>query len=92
MNLETVNLAVSERVARIELNRPGKANAMNRQMWQDILAAFRRVDEMTEARVAVISGRGKYFTSGIDLDMLAGLRQQMQDDCDGRSSERLRRT
>ncbi len=92
MNLETVNLVVSERVARIELNRPDKANAMNRQMWQDILAAFRRVDEMTEARVAVISGRGKYFTSGIDLDMLAGLRQQMQDDCDGRSSERLRRT
>jgi enoyl-CoA hydratase len=88
MNLETVNLAVSEGVARIELNRPDKANAM----WQDILAAFRRVDEMTEARVAVISGRGKYFTSGIDLDMLAGLRQQMQDDCDGRSSERLRRT
>jgi enoyl-CoA hydratase/carnithine racemase len=80
------------RRARIELNRPDKANAMNRQMWQDILAAFRRVDEMTEARVAVISGRGKYFTSGIDLDMLAGLRQQMQDDCDGRSSERLRRT
>ena len=92
MNLETVNLAVSEGVARIELNRPDKANAMNRQMWRDILAAFRRVDEMTEARVAVISGRGKYFTSGIDLDMLAGLRQQMQDDCDGRSSERLRRT
>ncbi len=75
MNLETVNLVVSERVARIELNRPDKANAMK-----------------TEARVAVISGRGKYFTSGIDLDMLAGLRQQMQDDCDGRSSERLRRT
>ena len=92
MNLETVNLAVSEGVARIELNRPDKANAMNRQMWQDIRAAFRRVDEMTEARVAVISGRGKYFTSGIGLDMLAGLRQQMQDDCDGRSSERLRRT
>src|SRR6266403_1954231 len=92
MNLETVNLVVSERVARIELNRPDKANAMNRQMWQDIRAAFRRVDEMTEARVAVISGHGKYFTSGIDLDMLAGLRQQMQDDCDGRSSERLRRT
>src|SRR5258708_36326325 len=90
MNLETVNLAVSEGVARIELNRPDKANAMNRQMWQDIRAAFRRVDEMTEARVAVISGRGKYFTSGIDLDMLAGLRQPMQDGCDGRSSERAR--
>src|SRR3989441_470284 len=49
------------------------------------------VDDTPEVRVAVISGRGKYFTSGIDLAMLAGLKNQNQDDCDGRMREKLRR-
>jgi enoyl-CoA hydratase len=55
MNLETLSVTLAEGVARIELNRPDEANAMNRQMWQDTRSAFRRVDEMVEVRVAVIS-------------------------------------
>ena len=78
-------------MATVELNRPEKANAMNRQMWQDIRSVFRWVDETPEARVAVISGRGKYFTSGIDLAMLAGLKDQTNGPCDGRAREKLGR-
>lgn len=92
VNFETLTVAVAEGVAAVELNRPDKANAINQQMWQDIRSAFRRLDEMAEVRVAVVSGRGNYFTSGIDLALLAGLKQQIQDDCDGRSREKLRRT
>jgi len=91
MNLETLSVAVTDGVAAIELNRPDKANAMNHQMWQDIRSGFRALDEMAEVRVAVISGRGKHFTSGIDLAMLAGLRDQIRDACDGRAREKLRR-
>ena len=92
MNLETLTIAVAGGVAAIELNRPDKANAINQQMWLDIRSAFHGVDEMAEVRVVVISGRGAHFTSGIDLAMLAGLRSQIRDDCEGRTREKLRRT
>jgi enoyl-CoA hydratase len=92
MNFETLSVAVAEGVATVELNRPDKANAMNEQMWLDIRSAFRRLDEMPEVRVAVITGRGTQFTSGIDLAMLAGLRGRIHDQCAGRTREKLRRT
>jgi enoyl-CoA hydratase len=92
MNFETLGVSVAGGVAAVELNRPHRANAINQQMWLDIRSAFRGVDELAEVRVVVISGRGAHFTSGIDLDMLAGLRSQVRDDCEGRAREKLRRT
>lgn len=92
MNLETLSVAVAEGVARLELNRPDKANAMNEQMWQEIRTAVCEMDEAAEVRVVVISGRGKHFTAGIDLSMLAGLKQWIRDPCEGRLREKLRRT
>jgi enoyl-CoA hydratase len=91
MNFETLNVSIAAGVVTVELNRPDKANAMSHEMWQDMRSVFRWVDETPEARVAVISGRGKHFTSGIDLAMLAGLQRQNHDDCDGRMREKLRR-
>jgi enoyl-CoA hydratase/carnithine racemase len=39
----------------------------------------------------VLQGEGKHFCTGIDLQMLMGLAQQIQNNCDGRSREALRR-
>lgn len=88
---ETLFVALAGGVATVELNRPEKANAINRQMWQEIRTAFRWVDETPEARVAVIGARGKYFTSGLDLAMVGALKDETRDDCDGRWRENLRR-
>ncbi|HEU0199255.1 MAG TPA: crotonase/enoyl-CoA hydratase family protein [Burkholderiaceae bacterium] len=91
MNFETLATTLADGIAVIELNRADKANAMNAQMWQDIASAFRWVDETPAARVAVIRGSGKTFCAGIDLAMLAGLKAQIQSDCEGRTRETLRR-
>ena len=87
---ETLGLALQDHIATVRLNRPEKANAMNATMWQEIRQAFRWVDETPEARVAVLQAEGKYFTAGIDLQMMMGLQAQIKDDCDGRSREKLR--
>ena len=53
IDLATINVTLADGVATLELNRPDKANAMNPQMWLDIGAALRWVDETPAARVAI---------------------------------------
>jgi enoyl-CoA hydratase/carnithine racemase len=89
--LETLTITLADHIATVRLNRPDKANAMNWAMWQEIRQAMQWVDETPEARVAIIEGEGKHFTSGIDLQMMMGLQAQIKDDCDGRMREKLRR-
>ncbi|HJS71248.1 MAG TPA: crotonase/enoyl-CoA hydratase family protein [Acidimicrobiia bacterium] len=62
------------RVATLWLNRPEKLNAMSEDMWTDIPRAVAELDADDDIRVIVLAGRGKAFTVGIDVDMLAGLR------------------
>ena len=88
--LETLKIDLAGKVATVTLNRPDKANAMNWAMWQDIRSAMQWADRTPEARVVVLQGEGKHFTSGIDLQMMMGLQAQIKDDCDGRSREKLR--
>jgi enoyl-CoA hydratase len=91
MQFETLSVSLEDHIATVRLNRPEKANAMNAAMWQEIRRAFQWVDETPEARVAVLQGEGKLFTAGIDLQMMMGLGQQIQNECDGRTREALRR-
>ncbi|MCX7173418.1 MAG: crotonase/enoyl-CoA hydratase family protein [Proteobacteria bacterium] len=90
-HFETLTLASSEGIARVQLNRPDKANAMNLAMWHEIREAFTWIDTTPEARVAILSGTGKHFTSGIDLSLLSGIHADIADSCDGRQREKLRR-
>ncbi len=91
MQFETLSVSLEDHIATVRLNRPDKANAMNAAMWQEIRSAFQWVDSTPEARVAILQGEGKLFTGGIDLQMMMGLAPQIQNDCDGRSREALRR-
>ncbi len=90
-SLETLSITLEEHIATVRLSRPDKANAMNMAMWQEIRQAMDWIDATPEARVAILEGEGKHFTSGIDLQMMMGLQAQIKDDCDGRMREKLRR-
>ena len=90
-SFETLIVTLEDHIATVRLNRPEKANAMNAAMWQEIRQAFTWVDATPEARVAVLQGEGRYFTAGIDLQMMMGLGPQIANECDGRTREALRR-
>jgi enoyl-CoA hydratase len=90
-DFETVTVSLEDRVATVRLNRPEKLNAMNLAMWNDIRSAFQYVDATPEIRAAILEGEGKAFTAGIDLQMMMGMGAQIQNDCDGRTRENLRR-
>jgi len=87
---QTLTISLSDHIATITLNRPDKANAMNLEMWHELRQAFQWVSATPAARVAILQAEGKLFTAGIDLQMMMGMSDQIQNDCEARMRENLR--
>lgn len=64
---DTVNLHRAGAVARIELNRPDKMNAWDKQLGLDLRAAVERVRDDDGVRAVLLTGAGRGFSSGADL-------------------------
>lgn len=58
-------------VYHVELNRPKKLNALNKQMWLELGKCFSTLGDDGDCRVIVLSAAGKLFTAGIDLTDMA---------------------
>src|ERR1700746_2456036 len=56
-----------DNIATITLNRPKKLNAVNDDMVRQIAAALARFDTDSDAFVAILTGRGRAFSSGADV-------------------------
>jgi len=69
MSYTTINLEFSSEIATITLNRPEKRNAISSEMIAELMAAFSEV-ESASARVLILTGAGKSFCSGMDLDTM----------------------
>lgn len=67
MTFETVEYSVEGGVARIAMNRPGKRNALDYGLIDDLSAAFAAAEADRDARVVVLSGNGPSFCAGYDL-------------------------
>lgn len=73
--LETLILEFSGELATITLNRAEKRNAISAQMIAELQTALDAV-EKSHSRVAIVTGAGKAFCAGMDLDMLANIAKQ----------------
>jgi methylglutaconyl-CoA hydratase len=72
MDYKTVQLSYDSRVATITLNRPDKRNAISFELINDLLRALKEV-EISDARVLIVTGAGKAFCAGMDLENLKAL-------------------
>ena len=72
MPFNTLTLAFEDRVALITLNRPEKRNAVSFELVSELLAALDEI-EKSSAQVVIITGAGKAFCAGLDLEELKGL-------------------
>jgi methylglutaconyl-CoA hydratase len=72
MDYKTIQLAYDAGVATITLNRPDKRNAISFELIDDLLRALKEV-ETSDAIVLILTGAGKAFSSGMDLDNLKSL-------------------
>ena len=81
---------LSDKIAHVQINRPEKINAMNADFWTEIIDIFNWIDDNDTVRVVVLSGAGKHFSSGIDLQLLAQAGSRLGNDV-GRNADALRR-
>jgi enoyl-CoA hydratase/carnithine racemase len=65
-------------VTLLTLNRPERLNAMTMQMFAELAQAAAAIKASTSTRVVVITGAGKGFCSGYDLQDASGLHGQSQ--------------
>ncbi len=75
MAYSTLILQISGDIATITLSRPEKRNAISTEMMNDLMGAFGEI-ETCSARVAILTGQGKAFSSGMDLAALKTLATQ----------------
>ena len=86
---ERVAVSIDGGVAHVELARPGKFNAMDGEMFAAIGEVFRSVGTDSRVRAILLSGRGRHFSAGLDLDYARS--QFPPNDDPGRAAEaRLR--
>ncbi|MEM4970575.1 MAG: enoyl-CoA hydratase/isomerase family protein [Sulfolobales archaeon] len=71
MGYSTVDVDVKNNMGWIYMNRPEKYNAMNTAMLRELISAVDDVERNPNAKILVLSGRGKAFSAGIDLLELA---------------------
>jgi methylglutaconyl-CoA hydratase len=69
MPYKTIQLAVEGKVASLTLNRPEKRNAISFELIDDLLRALDEV-AASEAMILILTGAGKAFCSGMDLENL----------------------
>jgi methylglutaconyl-CoA hydratase len=93
MLFNTLKLEIEAAIATITLTRPEKRNAISTEMIEDVLTALGEAQGST-ARVVILTGEGKAFCSGMDLDELRAIakRSPAEHLDDSRRMARLFRT
>lgn len=77
MSYKTLQFALDNEIGTITLNRPDKRNAISPEMIDDLIAVLDEAERGT-ARVVILTGAGKAFCAGMDLEALRSLAAQTE--------------
>jgi methylglutaconyl-CoA hydratase len=79
MAYNTIQLTYDSGTATITLNRPDKRNAISHELVAEVMSALDEV-EKSPAHVLVLTGAGRAFCAGMDLDELKSLLGRTQEE------------
>src|SRR5215510_5999224 len=68
MTYETLRYDVADRILTLTLHRPDRMNAFTGQMCSELLEAFDRADADDEIKAVIVTGAGRAFCAGADLE------------------------
>ena len=72
MSYNTIIISKKDHLATVTLNRPDKMNALNMEMMKELIDAFSDISEDNEIRALLLTGAGKAFCAGADVDIMPG--------------------
>ncbi len=70
MNVDNIRYAVSDGIATVTLDRPDKLNAYTTEMGDEVVAAFQQARDDEAVRAVILTGAGRGFCAGVDLEHL----------------------
>lgn len=68
MSERSIIVKKEESVATLILNRPQQMNAINEEMYDELLRAFTEIGEDNEVKALILTGAGRAFCSGYDFN------------------------
>lgn len=68
-------VSIQDKIAHVSINRPEKANALHQPAWDEMKSIFDTLSNSQDVRVIVLSGEGRLFCAGIDLEMLMSVKE-----------------
>ncbi len=66
--MEHFLLEIEDGVARLTINRPDRLNAIDEAMMDDLMSICRQIEHADDAHVVILTGAGKVFCAGGDID------------------------
>lgn len=78
----------------LSLNRPDRHNAFNAELIDELLSALQQINTDIDARVLIVTGKGKSFSAGADLDWMRASAQydEAENRADANKLAQLMRT
>ena len=76
MDYKAILLEKKENIATLTLNRPEKLNALNEQMCEELIDCVSNLAKDATVKVIIISGSGRGFSAGLDLDWGRSMEEQ----------------
>jgi enoyl-CoA hydratase/carnithine racemase len=68
MDFQQITTELADHVLTITLNRPDRLNAWTHTMFDELMRAFDRADADDEVRAVIVTGAGRAFCAGADLE------------------------
>lgn len=74
MDYEEINVDISDHIATLTLNRPGRLNAYTPDMGQELMTVMRQLLKDPDVYALVLTGSGRGFCAGADREFFDGRR------------------
>jgi enoyl-CoA hydratase len=91
MNSKHFKVGIKHKIAQVSFNRPEKANALHKDAWIEMQTIFETLSLDDDVRVIILTGEGKHFCAGIDLEFLMSISRFQDIACTGKRSEKIKR-
>ena len=80
MKYETIEVHRGKDVVTVCLNRPDVHNAMNEQLMKELTDCFKELSRDDKVRVIILTGNGKSFCAGADLNWMKSMAKYSKEE------------